>query len=61
MAQMVVQTELTPEDFYDILDAGMTDILASAGIEVIDAKTMEHLVYFNRNLRIALGLPSGLA
>lgn len=51
---------LTPEDHYDILDAGLTDLLHSAGVD-IGEEQLKLLIQYNRHLRIALGLPVDVA
>lgn len=58
--EKVIETELGPEAFYEILDADLTEILQSAGVDVDDS-LLEKLLDYNRYLRIALGLPVEVA
>lgn len=55
--EKVLETNLTPEDAYDVLDAGLTHILQLTGADLGDEEILSHLVSYNRQLRIALGLP----
>ena len=50
----IVQSALTAEDHYEVLDAYLTDILASSGAD-IGEEPLKLLVAYNRHLRIALG------
>ena len=59
--EKVVASSLSPEDHYEVLDAALTEVLATAGIDTIDGQLMESLIVFNRCLRIALGLPVEVA
>jgi hypothetical protein len=46
----------SPQAYYNILDACLTDILDKGGAEITPAVD-RHLIDFNRILRRALGLP----
>ncbi len=46
---------MTKQDYYEVLDATLTDILDKAGVE-IDADVEALLLSFNRTLMAALGL-----
>lgn len=58
--EKIIQSPLTPEDQYEVLDVALTDILDTAGADV-DDELMEKLMIYNRLLRIALGLPVEVA
>lgn len=57
----IVERGLDPEDEYEILDVSLTEILQKAGVEEIDEELMGLLISYNRQLRIALGLPVEVA
>lgn len=57
----VVKTGLNPEDEYEILDATLTDLLERAGVDVDEEEIIGLLLAYNRQLRIALGLPVEVA
>lgn len=54
--ERVVENTLSPEDTYEVLDVCLTDILEKAEAQ-ITPEVDNLLVSFNRQLRIALGLP----
>jgi hypothetical protein len=59
MPEMMVRTNLTPQEHYDVLDRALTDVLRAsraAGDAVTD-RLMDTLVIYERALRVALGLP----
>ncbi|MBX7482840.1 hypothetical protein K3174_09860 [Qipengyuania sp. 6D47A] len=53
----VVETGLEPDDEYEILDAALTELLERAGVDVDEEEIIGLLLAYNRQLRIALGLP----
>ena len=55
--QRVIDSELEPEDEYEVLDAGLTELLEKAGVDFNDEEIMVRLLAYNRRLRIALKLP----
>ena len=59
--QMIVNTGISAEDHYEILDLSLTQVLEAAGVTEINDETMAQLIQFNRSLRIALGLPVEVA
>lgn len=54
--KVVILEGYTAEDHYDVLDAGLTDILAHT-VAHVDENLFNLLLSYNRHLRIALGLP----
>lgn len=61
VAYKVVESGLSPEDEYEILDVALTDLLGKAGVDVGDERILNLLASYNRQLRIALGLPVEVA
>lgn len=57
----IIASDLSPQDEYEILDASLTDLLEKAGVDVGDEEVMKILISYNRQLRIALGLPVEVA
>lgn len=55
--QKVIDSELEPEDEYEVLDVGLTELLEKAGVDFNDEEIMVRLLAYNRRLRIALKLP----
>jgi hypothetical protein len=58
---MIVDTDLTPQDHYDVLDGYLTDLLEAAGVDVGGEEVLACLISYNRYLKIALGLPVEVA
>jgi hypothetical protein len=56
----IVDTGLSAQAHYEILDAGMTGILEALQADV-DEEVLRHLLVYNRCLRLALGLPVEVA
>lgn len=54
--QKIVDMGFSPQDHYDTLDVGLTELLDVAGVEYTD-EVMKLLFAYNRRLRIGLGLP----
>lgn len=54
--EKIIDTGLSPEAHYRILDEGLTVLLNAAGVDV-DEEITSHLLAYNRHLRMALGLP----
>lgn len=59
--QMIVESGLTSEEHYEVLDVTLTDILDVAGVDVGDERVLSRLISYNRQLKIALGLPVEVA
>lgn len=51
---------LDPEEIYDLLDAHLTEVFRLLDV-TLGARELEHMVFFNRLLRMGLGLPNALA
>jgi len=57
----IVENGLSPEDTYEVLDVSLTEVLDRAGVNYDDEEVMTRLISFDRQLRIALGVPVEVA
>lgn len=61
MPLRIVENGLSPEDTYEVLDVCLTEVLDAAGVNYDDEEVMRRLIQFDRQLRIALGVPVEVA
>ena len=61
MPLQIVENGLSPEDTYEVLDVSLTEVLDRAGVNYDDEEVMTRLISFDRQLRIALGVPVEVA
>jgi hypothetical protein len=59
--EQIVESGLTPEEHYEVLDVALTEVLDVAGVDVGDERVLSRLISYNRQLKIALGLPVEVA
>lgn len=59
--EQIVDTGLTPEEHYEVLDLTLTEVLDLAGVDVGDERVLARLISYNRRLKVALGLPVEVA
>ena len=57
----IVPNTLSPEDTYELLDVMLTDLLQRTSLDLGDDEILSLIVSYNRQLRIALGLPVEVA
>lgn len=57
MPLTIVENGLSPEENYEVLDVTLTEVLDAAGVNYDDEEFMRRLISYDRQLRIALGVP----
>jgi hypothetical protein len=57
MPLKVVESGLGPYERYEMLDVALTHLFQVAGVDVGDEAILRLLISYDRQLRIALGLP----